>query len=312
MGTSSFRVSDAEAGQKLLQCLARRVEATQGELHRWIRTGQVRVNGGRRGPFDRLEAGDELRLPPFAKLQQASAAPASMGRALPVIWESPDLLVVNKPAGLPTHPGTGHDDSVVTRLHAAMAPGTAFAPTPAHRLDRDTSGVLLVARSYSTLRRLNDAFARHETVVKEYLAWCAGRWDVASTLRLVDRLEKQADTPGGAERMRTSDTGRHAAMDVTVLRAASNATLLHIRLLTGRTHQIRVQLASRGHPILGDAKYGGGVAFPHGVAVPGLLLHAFRLTLAPNTPEVQTFLALPLWPGPWHVEHGDIAGCPTL
>ncbi|HIU18077.1 MAG TPA: RluA family pseudouridine synthase [Candidatus Avidesulfovibrio excrementigallinarum] len=305
----SFRVSEAEAGQKLLQCLVRRVEAAQGELHRWIRTGQVRVNGGRRGPFDRLEAGDELRLPPFARLLQPSQ-PARDGAKpdLPVVWESPDLLVVNKPAGLPTHPGTGHDDSVVTRLHAAMPPGTAFAPTPAHRLDRDTSGVLLVARSYAVLRRLNDAFARHDTLSKEYLAWCAGRWELPSPLRLEDRLEKRADTPAGPEKMHASDTGRHAAMDVAVLRATRQATLLKIRLLTGRTHQIRVQLALRGHPILGDAKYGKARAFPQGCAIPGLLLHAFRLTLAPGSPDAQTFLALPSWPEPWRVTPGDIAG----
>ena len=305
---ASFRVSDAEAGQKLLQCLARRVEATQGELHRWIRTGQVRVNGGRRGPFDRLEAGDELRLPPFARLQAPSSPGNGTRLELPIIWESPDLLVVNKPAGLPTHPGTGHDDSVVTRLHAAMPPEAPFAPTPAHRLDRDTSGVLLVARSYATLRRLNDAFARHDTISKEYLAWCAGRWDLPSPLRLEDQLEKRADRPGGPERMHATSTGRQATMDVTVLHATADATLLGIRLLTGRTHQIRVQLASRGHPILGDAKYGGPRAFPRGLTVPGLLLHAFRLILEPGTPDAKTFLALPPWPTPWRVTRNDLAG----
>ena len=304
----SFRVSDAEAGQKLLQCLARRVEASQGELHRWIRTGQVRVNGGRRSPFDRLEAGDELRLPPFARLQTPSAAPKGAGPGLPIVWESPDLLVVNKPAGLATHPGSGHDDSVVTRLHAAMPPDASFAPTPTHRLDRDTSGVLLVARSYATLRRLNDAFARHDALIKEYLAWCVGRWKLPSSLRLEDRLEKRPDTPDGPERVRASDTGKQAAMDVTVLRTAPGATLLGIRLLTGRTHQIRVQLASRGYPIWGDAKYGGSRAFPRGTAVPGLLLHAFRLTLAPGTPEAKSFLALPAWPAPWRVTQDDLAG----
>ena len=305
---ASFRVSDAEAGQKLLQCLARRVEASQSELHRWIRTGQVRVNGGRRGPFDRLEAGDELRLPPFARLQTLPSAVDGARLNLPVVWESPDLLVVNKPAGLATHPGTGHDDSVVTRLRAAMPPDASFAPTPAHRLDRDTSGVLLVARSYATLRRLNEAFAHHDTLSKEYLAWCAGRWELPSSLRLVDQLEKRTDRPGGPERVHTTSTGRQAVMDVTVLRAFPEATLLSIRLLTGRTHQIRVQLASRGHPILGDAKYGGARAFPRGSAIPGLLLHAFRLTLEPGTPGARVFLALPPWPAPWCVTRNDIAG----
>ncbi len=296
----AFTVTSAEAGQKLLQCLSRRLYAPENTLHRWIRTGQVRVNGGRRKPFDRLEEGDEIRIPPFAAASFPIPAatvpmPDSTPEKLPIIFSSAELLVINKPSGLPVHPGTGHADCLTARL-AAMFPKSdcPFTPTPIHRLDRDTSGVLLVARSYACLQRLSAAFAKRGGLRKEYLAWCAGIWPQSETLRLEDHLQK-----AGAfhrERMSCGKEGRHADLEATLVLCEKNASLMRLVPHTGRTHQIRVQLASRGFPIIGDAKYGGKAAFPAGAPQSGLLLHSWRITI-----EGQTFSTPPPWKGRWNV-----------
>ena len=123
-----LQVTAAEAGQKLLQFLSRRFEEPQSVLHRWIRTGQVRINGGRAKPFDRVELNDEIRVPPFAGAgTKAERAPASSGgkELPPIVAETDDVIVFCKPSGLPVHPGTGHTDSLTTRLEAAFA-GSPF------------------------------------------------------------------------------------------------------------------------------------------------------------------------------------------
>ena len=127
-----LQVTAAEAGQKLLQFLSRRFEEPQSVLHRWIRTGQVRINGGRAKPFDRVELNDEIRVPPFAGAgTKAERAPASSGgkELPPIVAETDDVIVFCKPSGLPVHPGTGHTDSLTTRLEAAFA-GLPFIPAP--------------------------------------------------------------------------------------------------------------------------------------------------------------------------------------
>ncbi|WP_300831867.1 S4 domain-containing protein, partial [uncultured Bilophila sp.] len=128
-------VTAEEAGQKLLQFLARRFDEPQGVLHRWIRTGQVRINGGRAKPFDRVDFGDEVRVPPFAGGGAQAAAPVKEDRSLlpPIVAETDELIVFCKPAGLPVHPGTGHTDSLTARLEKSFA-GAPFMPAPVHRL----------------------------------------------------------------------------------------------------------------------------------------------------------------------------------
>ena len=141
-----LQVTEAEAGQKLLQFLSRRFDEPQGVLHRWIRTGQVRINGGRAKPFDRVALNDEIRVPPFAgagSQPDSPSSPLSAQPLPPIVAETDDVIVFCKPSGLPVHPGTGHTDSLTTRLEAAFA-GSPFIPAPVHRLDRDTSGLLRV------------------------------------------------------------------------------------------------------------------------------------------------------------------------
>lgn len=329
-------VTAAEAGQKLVQYLQRRCGAPQSAIQRWVRTGQVRINGGRCKPFDRVAEGDVVRVPPFALAEGnggAAAAPNREadrepgrssgdvpGKAVPplpvvpplplpppllIVGRAEGLLVLLKPAGLAVQPGTGHDDCVTARLAAHYA-GADFLPTPAHRLDRDTSGLLLVATSYARLRALSDAFAAREGLVKEYLAWVVGYWPHEGAQTLRDRLEKQGAPgrekvrrvapAGAAGPAELAELGRDAACTVTPLRRGDAASLLLVRLHTGRTHQIRVQLAGRGHPVMGDRKYGGPACDN------GMLLHAVRLAL----PGGERFTALPDWTGPWKVDEADL------
>ena len=281
-----LEVSEAEAGQKLLQFLARRLGLSQNMLHRWIRTGQVRRNAMRAKAFDRVLAGELVRVPPFALRMAATVPSAALAPPLPELVASlPDLLVFNKPSGLPVQPGSGHTDSLSSRLAVHFAEAS-FRPTPAHRLDKDSSGLVLVATSYERLRALHEAFAGRR-VGKEYLAWVEAVWPHSSSCLLEDFVAK-GGAPGH-ERMRAGQ-GRQALCAVQRLYADGDKSLVHIQLVTGRTHQIRLQLAERGHPLCGDLKYG---ARP---CATGFFLHAFRL----NLPE-GTFVCEPPWTGEWQL-----------
>jgi len=185
---------------------------------------------------------------------------------------------------LPVQPGSGHTDSVAGRLaaHFAHAP---FKPAPAHRLDKDSSGLLLAATSYERLRSLHEAFARR-TLKKTYLAWVEGAWPKDAPRCLRDLLETTGVS--GREKVR-SGQGREALCEVVCLRREAGRSLLSVALLTGRTHQIRAQLSARGHPLCGDVKYG---ARPR---KGGLLLHACSVEL----PTGERFVCPPPWTGEW-------------
>lgn len=281
-------VTPAESGQKLLQFLERRLghAVPRAAIQRWIRKGQVRVDKGRSKPFDRIKAGQTVRIPPHEPGETGGETPASRSGPLEFAYEDDRMLVIAKPAGLAVHGGDNIDDSVAGRLAAAFAQAD-FKPTLAHRLDRDTSGLLLAARTYDALRDLNDRFAAG-TIGKLYLAWVTGRWPEPGTVLLEDRLEKRGAP--GSERVEPvrAGSGKEALARVACLLAGEERSLLAVRLLTGRTHQIRVQLASRGHPVAGDGKYG-----PAGQRT-SLRLHCFALRL-----DGQTLTLPPPWTGGW-------------
>jgi 23S rRNA pseudouridine955/2504/2580 synthase len=302
-GVCGLTVSEAEAGQKLLHFLARRVEAPPAVFHRWIRTGQVRVNGGRAKAFDRLAAHDLVRVPPFALAEARVLMPVPAPATLPglvILLENERVAICVKPAGLPAHAGTGHADSLAVRLFARYN-GSAFMPTPAHRLDKATSGLVLVAKSYAALRLAQESLG-NGGIGKTYLAWVRGSCPWQEPALLEDRLEKAKDE-NGFERMRVTETGRRALLTAQCLEVRPSASLVRITLHTGRTHQIRAQLAARGFPLIGDPKYGGPPCKQ------GLLLHACGMDF---TPEVAAGLGLaersiicpPPWRGEWAVESG--------
>jgi 23S rRNA pseudouridine955/2504/2580 synthase len=280
--TQFVLVTRAESGQKLLQFLERRLtgDVPRSAIQKWIRTGQVRVDKGRKKPFDRISAGQTVRIPPYTP---GEAKGVSGAGGLAVAFEDDDLLAVAKPAGLAAHGGDKVDDSVTARLRA-MYRDADFMPTLAHRLDRDTSGLLLAAKSYETLRELNDLFASNG-VAKVYLAWVEGRWDEPDGALLEDVMEKRGAP--GREKVRTG-SGKTALARVTGLTRGRDRSLVAVRLLTGRTHQIRVQLASRSHPVVGDRKYGGGKSRT------SMRLHCFALRAGERTVSLE-----PTWSGGW-------------
>lgn len=309
-------VDASEQGIKLIVFLARRLqgETPQGELHRWIRTGQVRVNGSRAKAFSRLQAGDFVRLPPFAA-PMATTGQGEIGRieegkdlghGVIVLLLRDDVIALEKPAGLPTQPGTGHDVSVAAMLRDYFS-GGAYCPAPAHRLDKSTSGILLAGLTHEAQQRLHALFPSTakggETGLRKvYLAWVSGTWPHTSEQELADSLRKEADPLTGRERVlalsgEDAATGKEARSRVSLLETRETprgtASLLRILLETGRTHQIRVQLASRGHPVIGDGKYGGQ---PHSP----MLLHAQSLVF-PWRGERVTLVSWPKWPDPFSI-----------
>lgn len=305
--TSPLSVSRAESGQKLLNFLQRRINAPVSDFHRWIRTGQVRVNGTRARAFDRLNEDDLVRVPPFAeRLPAGSGASAHAGKKrsrLTVVFENDDVLVLAKPAGLPVQGGTGHRESVASILAEERAHAD-FVPAPVHRLDRDTSGLLVAGKTYAAVRLLTDALAERndERPSKEYLAWVEGTWEMPSPSELRDFLAKDRQEQRVRTRAPEKDSeAKEARCIVTRLTERTihghPYTLLVIRLITGRTHQIRVQLAERGHPIAGDPWYGRP-----GRQESGLKLHAFRLSIPVPGGKRRTFRLLPPWKEPWKAE----------
>ncbi|MCQ2443957.1 MAG: RluA family pseudouridine synthase [Mailhella sp.] len=304
---NGLAVTEAEAGQKLLNFLRRRIDAPDGDLHRWIRTGQVRINGSRAKAFDRLETGGTVRIPPFAALRRGADAGApsrgagSVPELPPVVYEDGEIIVLAKPAGLPVQGGSGHSDSIASRLAAARA-AADFVPAPVHRLDRDTSGLLVAGKTYASVRALTDAFAGRggRPPHKVYLAWVEGFWrEGEKTLRDFlakdETAEKMVSVPPSEA---SSASAKEALCIVRPMERRSIGgrphTLLSVELLTGRKHQIRVQLSSRGHPVAGDGRYGKKGK---------LMLHAWRLTIPREGMDDLDLELPPPWGGEWAVHH---------
>jgi 23S rRNA pseudouridine955/2504/2580 synthase len=245
-------VGDEQAGQRLDNFLLRECKGVpKSHVYKAIRDGQVRVNKGRCRPETRLEAGDRVRIPPL-RLPDPGARPPVPPAAFPVIYEDAHLLVLDKPAGVAVHGGSGVSFGVIEQLRAARPEERLLEL--AHRLDRETSGVLMVARSRKALLALHDMMREHHGH-KRYLALVAGDW-VNDRQHLRLPLLKYL-TPSGERRVRVDALGKPAHTIITLRRRYGGAwSLVEAELRTGRTHQIRVHLAAQGHPIAGDEKYG--------------------------------------------------------
>jgi 23S rRNA pseudouridine955/2504/2580 synthase len=309
-------VDEDNVGQRVDNFLMRHLKGVpKTHVYRMIRGGEVRVNKGRVGADTRLNEGDLVRVPPVriservAEKVQAMAqlvAHSAPVRDFTILLEDDHLLAINKPAGVAVHGGSGVSFGVIEQLR--MARPQAKYLELVHRLDRETSGILLVAKKRSALKHLQDQFRERQTG-KTYLAMVRGRWP--AKLKVLDKplhkfLLGASDEQGGERRVkvvsRDDPDGMPAVTLVKVREATSDFSLLEVTIKTGRTHQIRVHLATEGFPILGDDKYGDfelNRSLARAKAQPGLkrmFLHAWRLQFDhPATSERLELLAeLPL------------------
>ncbi|MDO8374926.1 MAG: RluA family pseudouridine synthase [Polaromonas sp.] len=293
------------AGQRLDNFLIRQLKGVpKTHVYRIIRSGEVRINKGRAQADTRIEAGDIVRLPPVRTSERADEKARAMAvevarhgaasttggyapsREFPILFEDEHLLAIDKPAGVAVHGGSGVAFGVIEQLRMAR-PEARFLEL-VHRLDRETSGILLVAKKRVALKNLQEQFRERETD-KIYLALVSGAWPVNK--KVLDASLQKYLLPDGERRVRVVDKDHPDAMRAVTLVKVKSAlavagrdfTLLEVTIKTGRTHQIRVHLASAGHPIAGDDKYGDfelNKALQKeagGVALKRMFLHAWRL-----------------------------------
>ena len=273
-------IGDEEQGQRLDNFLIRVCKGVpKSHLYRILRSGEVRVNSGRVDATYRLRAGDKLRIPPIrvAERAQDEVDEAAKQRVeLPVLYEDEALLVIDKPEGIAVHGGSGVSFGVIEALRR-QRPQAKFLEL-AHRLDRETSGVLLVGKKRLALTTLHDMFREHGAGAdKRYLVLVKGRW-MNATQHVKQPLFKYL-TEGGERRVAVDPQGKPSHTVFRLLARWPEMSLLEAQLKTGRTHQIRVHLAHLGFPILGDEKY-GDFALNKSLKRDGLkrmALHAWRM-----------------------------------
>ena len=335
----SLEVDAESAGQRLDNFLMRHLKGVpKTHVYRIIRSGEVRVNKGRASADTRIQTGDLVRLPPVrlservaekAQAMAEGAMPGGPAREFPLLLEDEAMLAIDKPAGVAVHGGSGVSFGVIEQLRMAR-PETKFLEL-VHRLDRETSGVLLLAKKRSALKVLQDQFRERETG-KTYLALVVGQWP--ANKKVLDKPLHKYLLPDGERRVKVVARDDPDGMkSVTLVRVKqtmpvspewaqglaelpkrpTHFSLLEVTIKTGRTHQIRVHLASEGFPIAGDDKYGdfelnkalqkvAPKAAITGASLKRMFLHAWRLQfshpvsderielLAPLPPELEQFL----------------------
>jgi 23S rRNA pseudouridine955/2504/2580 synthase len=296
-GVQQIEIAAAESEQRLDRWFKRRFPAlTHGRLEKLLRTGQVRLDGKRAKASDRVETGQIVRVPPLdqpapessgeraerPRSEHGRIADERLGKELQkaVLYKDDDVLVINKPAGLAVQGGTGLSTSVDALLDALRF-GAKERPRLVHRLDRDTSGVLILARNAKAARHLAEAFRRKETR-KVYWAVVVGVPKIHHG-RIDAPLQKSAGKADGRsrERVHIDEEGKHAVTEFALVeKAGKNAAWLALMPVTGRTHQLRAHCVALGTPILGDGKYAGSEAFIARDNLSNQLhLHARQLTL---------------------------------
>lgn len=274
------------AGQRLDNYLIREMKGVpRARLYRALRKGEVRVNKGRVRADYRLVLGDLVRIPPLH--QPDPAAPASIPRkqfeqiSKQILYEDDNLLVIDKPSGLAVHGGSGLSFGLIECLRQ-IRPEERYLEL-VHRLDRDTSGLILIAKRGSTLRELHRQL-REKHVDKRYLALVAGNWPKA--VRVVDAPLEKNVLQSGERMVRVSREGKRAITEFSVVERLQGATLIEARPITGRTHQIRVHAQYSGFPLLGDDKYSDdrSVDLARQLGLKRLFLHAASLQF--SLPEI--------------------------
>ena len=262
----------------------------KGRLYRLLRRGEVRVNSGRVRAEYKLQQGDEVRIPP-ARIRPDGPAPSSRlaeDIVACVIYEDKRLLVLDKPSGVAVHGGSGISHGVIELLRHARPELKDLALV--HRLDRETSGCLVLAKRRSALRELHARF-RDGQVEKNYLALVTGDWQLGE--QLIDAPLYVQHRRNGERYVVVSGSGKPAQTRVRLSRTFGLYSLLQCTPLTGRTHQIRVHLQHAGHPIVGDERYGDEQANRHAkkLGLRRLFLHAQSIAFADDSGNEQHFTA---------------------
>jgi 23S rRNA pseudouridine955/2504/2580 synthase len=285
---------DAEmAGQRLDNFLIKSLKGLpKTRVYRIIRKGEVRVNGKRTKPHAKLVAGDVVRIPPITHLPERDQAIGSfkdLGSL--VLYEDNHLLVINKPAGMAVHGGSGISVGVIESLRNAMPDGNRLELV--HRLDRGTSGCLMVAKRRSYLRLLQEALRHPGQIKKHYVAMCHGNWTGKETVSVNQPL--LTSSPGGKERTtRVDPTGKTAATRFQLIAKGEDCSLVRASPFTGRTHQIRVHGRWLRHPLVGDTRYGDeqldrAIGFTN-----RLMLHAAELQIPALGEHASVHIKAPL------------------
>ncbi|MFN7857498.1 MAG: RluA family pseudouridine synthase [Acidovorax sp.] len=282
-------VDEDSAGQRLDNFLLRQLKGVpKTHVYRIIRSGEVRINKGRASADTRVQPGDLVRVPPVRiseKVAEKAERPAP-ARAFPVLLEDEHLIALDKPAGVAVHGGSGVSFGVIEQLRQSR-PQAQFLEL-VHRLDRETSGILLVAKKRSALTHLQDQFRERETG-KTYLALVIGAWP--ANKKVIDLpLHKYLQADGERRVRVTTPDDPDGMRSITLVKLRSTVaaraaqglpamSLLEVTIKTGRTHQIRVHLASQGHAIVGDDKYGDFDLNKHlhKLGMKRMFLHAWRL-----------------------------------
>lgn len=248
-------VSQDVAGQRLDNFLFNRLKGVpKGHVYRLLRSGQVRVNKGRKKAHYRLAAGDEVRIPPVRfKQKQQARVPEKLIEQLEasVLHEDEHVLVINKPSGIPVHAGSGYHYGVIDGFRNSRPDASLEL---VHRLDRETSGCLLLAKSRQSLNLCHQAFRNEHDIRKAYLALVMNHWQGTQT---VDAAIAKV-VRSGERMMQVSHDGQRAVshFECNRLFDQPQASLMSVDIETGRTHQIRVHAREQGHPLAGDTKYG--------------------------------------------------------
>lgn len=292
-------VPEELAGQRLDNYLMARLKGAPRTLvYRIVRTGEVRVNKGRIRPDYRLQAGDVVRIPPV-RLSEEKERAEKPGQGVVrdlgsrIVYEEGGLLVINKPAGLAVHGGSGVAWGVVEAMRL-LRPDAPFLEL-VHRLDKDTSGLLMLAEKRSVLRELHELL-REGRVEKTYIALLHGR--LKGVEHKVTAPLLKTSLPNGERIVRVSSEGKEALTIFKVIERIGNTTLVEAKPKTGRTHQIRVHAQYLGHPLVGDEKYGhddiNQAMRAHGIS--RLFLHAKALVLQKSgmTKKMQLECPLPV------------------
>ena len=289
-------ISAAELNQRLDNFLIKRLgNVPRTRIYRIIRKGEVRVNRKRCKPAYKLQVGDQVRIPPLRMdkelAQKSRPSPillASLAKA--ILYENSNLLIIDKPVGLAVHAGSGIDYGVIDVMRL-LYPQEEIELV--HRLDRDTSGCLLLARNRPALLGLQ-AQLKAGQIGKNYLAVVQGHWP--RDLHEVDQPLKKYLLPNGERRVRVDTSGKAAQSQFSLMALGKGYSVIRVRLVTGRTHQIRVHCQSQGHALAGDDKYGDNEfnRYMRNLGVRRLMLHAASLELPISDYTSETVINAPV------------------